>query len=86
MDLTKVYLTLVSPELAKDIHEMEGVNEGLEIYIFLILFILRKTEAAQVGEGQRERERERIPSKFCTLSTEPDAGLEPTKPRDHDLS
>ena len=29
----------------------------------------------QVGEGQRERERERIPSRLCTVSTEPDTGL-----------
>ena len=28
-------------------------------------------------EGERERERERIPSGFCTASTEPDMGLEP---------
>ena len=30
------------------------------------------------GEGQRkgERERERIPSRLCTVSTEPDLGLE----------
>ena len=36
---------------------------------------------AQVGEGLREREREereRIQSRFSTVSTEPDAGLEPT--------
>ena len=37
-------------------------------------------------EGQRERERERIPNMFCSVSTEPDVGLELTKPRDHDLS
>ena len=29
-------------------------------------------------EGQRERGRERIPSRFCIVSTEPDAGLDPT--------
>ena len=31
-----------------------------------------------MGEGQREteRQRERIPSRFHTVSTEPDAGLE----------
>ena len=31
------------------------------------------------GRGA-ERERERIPSKLHTVSTEPDVGLEPTKP------
>ena len=32
---------------------------------------------ARTGEGQREREREKIPSRLCTASAEPDAGLEP---------
>ena len=31
-----------------------------------------------MGEGQRERERERIPSRLCSVSAEPDAGLELT--------
>ena len=30
------------------------------------------------GEAERERERERIPSRLRAVSTEPDAGLEPT--------
>ena len=47
---------------------------------------MRETEIAQVGEGQRERRRERIPSSLHTASTEPDVGLEPMKPQDHDLS
>ena len=38
------------------------------------------SEQAQTGEGQRERETERegerIPSRLCTISTEPGAGLE----------
>ena len=29
-----------------------------------------------MGEGQREREQERVPSRLCTDSAEPDAGLE----------
>ena len=42
---------------------------------------MRETERdrERVGEGQRgreiDRERERIPSRLCTTSTEPDAGL-----------
>ena len=28
-------------------------------------------------EGQRERERKRIPSRLCTVSTEPNVGLNP---------
>ena len=35
-------------------------------------------ERESVGEGQRERERERISSRLRTVSTEPDAGPEPT--------
>ena len=30
----------------------------------------------QAGEGQRERERERIPSRLCSVSTEPNTGFE----------
>ena len=29
-------------------------------------------------EREREREREKIPSRLCTVSTEPDAGLDLT--------
>ena len=29
-------------------------------------------------QRERERERERIPSRLCTVSTEPDAGLDLT--------
>lgn len=37
MDLTKVVFPLVSPEPAKDICEIEGINEGLGIlHVFLI--------------------------------------------------
>ena len=31
-----------------------------------------------MGEGQKEREREKIPSRFCTVSAEPNVGLKPT--------
>ena len=41
---------------------------------------MRETEAVKVGEGQREWERERIPSRLCTVSTEPHKGLELMKP------
>ena len=37
-----------------------------------------------VGGAERE-EREKISSRLPTASSEPDAGLEPMKPRDHDL-
>ena len=58
-------------------------KEGLGFFLKFYLFILRETETAQVGEEQNEREREgeredpkRVP--HCTVSTEPDAELEPT--------
>ena len=60
---------------------------SLPTSFFLSLFIyLRETETVQVGEGQRESKRGRIPSRVCTVSAEPDAGLEPMKPWDHDVS
>ena len=37
----------------------------------------RKRESASGGGAVREGERERIPSRLCTVSTEPDVGLEP---------
>ena len=42
---------------------------------------MREAETALVGRG-RERGRQRIPRKLCAAS----AGLELTKPPDHDLS
>ena len=38
----------------------------------------RERERERWRERERERERERIPSRFCTVSTEPSVGLEPT--------
>ena len=35
---------------------------------------------ARAQEGWRERERERIPSRFRTVSAEPDAGLDLRNP------
>ena len=46
----------------------------------------REREREIAEEGRRERERDRIPSRLHAVSTEPDAGFEPTKPQDHDLS
>ena len=43
------------------------------------LFILRGREREhEWGGSEREREREKIPSRLFTVSTEPDAGHEPT--------
>ena len=42
------------------------------------LFILRETETVPVGDVGAGGER--IPSRLCAPSTEPNVGLEPTKP------
>ena len=39
---------------------------------------MREREREHTGEGQRERERERIPTRLCTVRTEPEVGLELT--------
>ena len=38
----------------------------------------RERERASGGGAERERERKRIPSRLCTVSAEPEAGLDPT--------
>ena len=45
--------------------------------MFIYLFLEREREYAQ-GRG-RERGIQTIPSRLCTVSTEPDAGLDLTK-------
>ena len=55
-------------------------------FFFLGLFILRETETARVGKGQRERGRERIPGRLRATCVEHDVGLEVSKAREHDLS
>ena len=46
---------------------------GFFSFLFLSLFILRESER----ECRGGTERERIPSRLCTVSTEPHMGLEP---------
>ena len=50
------------------------------VIAIIYLFILRESEHKQGRSrgGGRERERERIPSRLCTVSAEPNAGLELT--------
>ena len=48
------------------------------MFIYLREREQRERASAQVGEGQREREKETIPSRFHTVSEEPDMGPEPT--------
>ena len=45
-------------------------------FFFLSLFILGASK--REGEGETERERERIPSRLCTVGTEPNTGLKLT--------
>ena len=48
----------------------------LKFYFYILkILIYFEQERARAGKGQRERESE-IPSRFCTVSTEPDAGLD----------
>ena len=49
---------------------------GVVLFIFEVYFLLRERERKR-GRG-REGGREGIPSRLCTASTEPDAGLEST--------
>ena len=54
---------------------MENRLAGLFLYSLFILGGRRESMCVQ--EGQRVRERERVPSRLCTVSTEPYAGLGP---------
>ena len=65
--------------------EHETPQALCSIYLFL-KFIYFERDRDSASEGGRERWRERIPSRLCTASTGPDAGLEPRKLRDRDLS
>ena len=62
---------------------------AITIYFYFISIFFKFTyfeRDSASGEGQRERGRGRIPSTLHAASTEPNAGLEPMKRRDHDLS
>ena len=41
------------------------------------MFVYFEREREPMGEGQRARS-ERIPSRLCSVSTEPNVGLDPT--------
>ena len=70
---------------------MKYVNTILNDCILLLLldlflkFIYFERDRARWGGAERERGREGIPSRLRVASAEPDAGLELTKLRDHDL-
>ena len=59
-----------------------GVRNESIVQLFFFKFIysfLRETETVWCEQGRgRERRRERIPSRLCTISTEPDMGPKPT--------
>ena len=50
--------------------------QNLKYFIFQNLFILRVVESVGRGGAERE-ERKRILTKLCTVSAEPDTGLNP---------
>ena len=60
------------------IHFLHWKRMRIKIHFSLFfkfyLFILREREREQAGEGQRER----IPSRLCTVSIKPKAGLDLT--------
>ena len=66
--------------MASEKHEAEvkpcRESEGhwVLVLFYLFLFILRE----RASGGGIEREGDRVPGRPCALSTEPDAGLEPT--------
>ena len=45
---------------------------------FFYVYFERGNVSRGGAEREGERERARIPSRLCTVSTEPDIGLEPT--------
>ena len=46
--------------------------------MYVNFFCERERERERSVKGQRERESEKIPSRLCTVSAEPNAGLELT--------
>ena len=48
----------------------------LLLFLSLFIYFERKREKAHVGEGPRVGDRRRIPSRLCTVNTEPNEGLE----------
>ena len=67
-------------EEPKDAHLIPAPTETDQRWSF-ILFILKENMCA-IGRGAEKEGRERIPSRLCTVSTEPDMGLEPM---DHEI-
>ena len=53
-----------------------GRNHSPCVFFFIYLFLREREGRGEQGEGQREGQR--IPSRFRTVSTEPNMGLDPT--------
>ena len=49
----------------------------MDVFFFKFIYLFREREMQGQGEGV-EREGERIPSRLCSVSTEPAVGLDPT--------
>ena len=59
---------------------------GLLTLLSLFTYFERDRHGTIWGGAEKEGQRERFPSRLCAASAEPDVGLEPMKPQDHDLS
>ena len=55
---------------------LAGLNHSWFLFVFNVYLFRERGHEQEVGR-ERGRERERIPGRFCTVSTEPNAGLEP---------
>ena len=65
------------PKTRHSLNEKDCTAVTFLFHVYLFTFVCVRKRMG-VGEGQRERERERILSRLCTVSTEPNVGLDPT--------
>ena len=57
---------------------MEQQQKKPSFFLVFIYLFLRDRERERTHIGKRGAERERIPSRLCTVSTEPETGLKLT--------
>ena len=70
-------LDVVNDDLTENEVTLQLVSFG-QFFFFFYVFIYFERESTCMSEGRTETERERIPSKFHTVSAEPDTGPKPT--------
>ena len=86
LDITQRLVTLqISSVCTGYAHHWNAQNWRKNRYFTLIYLFWERQRQYKQGRS-RKREGERIPSRLCTVSTEPHAGLELKKLGDHDLS